>query len=43
MRNKQVPEETFSDEIRNGYRKRCGHVAECDCTDGARSRETWLC
>ena len=28
---KQVPEETISDEIRNGYRKPCGHIAECDC------------
>src|SRR5215469_3246588 len=35
-RNKQVPDETFSDEIRSGYRKRCGHIAECDCLNGAR-------
>lgn len=33
-RANQVPEITFSDEIRLGQRKLCGHIAECDCTDG---------
>ena len=32
--NKQVPEDTFSDEIRKGLRKGCGHLAECDCQQG---------
>lgn len=33
--NKQVPEDTYSDEIRKGLRKQCGHIAECDCINGA--------